>query len=63
MTFLFNGGFMNIPYDTGKVKIGINYRPKPYIETDKDMLFLQECMLQKKQVYSWFRNFLKLFIE
>jgi hypothetical protein len=54
---------MNIPYDTGKVKIGINYKPKPYIETDKDMLFLQECMLQKKPVYSLLRDIFKLFIE
>jgi len=38
---------MNIPYDTGKVKIGINYQPKPYIEHDKDMLFIQRCLLDK----------------
>ena len=28
-------------YNTGKVKIGINYKPRPYIETDPDMLRLQ----------------------
>jgi len=38
---------MNIPYDTGKVKIGINYQPKPYVEYDKDMLFIQRCLLNK----------------
>jgi len=38
---------MNIPYDTGKVKIGINYKPKPYIEEDKDMLKLQTALLYK----------------
>jgi hypothetical protein len=38
---------MNIPYDTGKVKIGINYKPRPYIEEDKDMLLLQTALLYK----------------
>jgi hypothetical protein len=51
---------MNIPYDTGKVKIGVNYQPKPYIEHDKDMLFLQECLLQKKEVFSFFRDVWKV---
>jgi hypothetical protein len=35
------------PYNTGKVKIGINYRPRPYIETDRDMLKLQSALLYK----------------
>ena len=34
-------------YNTGKVKIGINYQPKPYVEYDKDMLFIQRCLLNK----------------
>jgi hypothetical protein len=51
---------MNVPHDTGKVKIGINYQPKPYIENDKDMLFLQECLLRKTNVFSWFRDMWKV---
>jgi hypothetical protein len=51
---------MNVPYDTGKVKIGINYQPKPYIENDKDMLFLQECLLTEKTVFSFFKNMWKV---
>jgi hypothetical protein len=35
------------PYNTGKVKIGINYKPRPYIETDRDMLKLQSALLYK----------------
>jgi len=53
---------MNIPYDTGKVKIGINYKPKPYVETDNDMLFLQKCLLKKTHGFSWYTEILKLFI-
>jgi len=41
------------PYDTGKVKIGINYQPKPYIEIDKDMLYLQEMLIRKTKKFSW----------
>jgi hypothetical protein len=37
---------MNIPYQTKTgLKIGIMYKPKPYIELDKDMLLLQEALL------------------
>ena len=35
------------PYNTGKVKIDINYKPRPYIETDPDMLRLQTALLSK----------------
>ena len=35
------------PYNTGKVKIGINYKPRPYIETDPDMLKLRSALLSK----------------
>ena len=38
---------MSIPYNTGKVKIGCNYVPKPYIEKDSDMLLIQKCLLKK----------------
>ena len=37
---------MNIPYQTKTgLKIGIMYKPKPYIELDKDMLLIQEALL------------------
>ena len=36
---------MSVPYNTGKVKIGINYRPKQYVETDPDMLRLQAWLI------------------
>jgi hypothetical protein len=36
---------MNVPYNTGKVKIGANYRPPKYIETDPDMLDLQSWLI------------------
>jgi hypothetical protein len=37
---------MNIPYTTKTgLQIGIMYKPKPYIELDKDMLLLQEALL------------------
>jgi hypothetical protein len=36
---------MNVPYNTGKVKIGVNYRPKQYVETDPDMLDLQAWLI------------------
>jgi len=36
---------MSVPYNTGKVKIGINYRPKQYVETDPDMLNLQSWLI------------------
>ena len=38
---------MSIPYNTGKVKIGCRYVPKPYIEKDRDMLLIQKCLLKK----------------
>jgi len=50
---------MNVPYDTGKVKIGINYQPKPYVEIDRDMLLLQSCLLHKTNVFSWLRDILR----
>jgi hypothetical protein len=37
---------MNIPYQTKTgLQIGIMYKPKPYIELDKDMLLIQEALL------------------
>ena len=36
---------MNVPYDNGKVKIGIYYQPPAYVEQDSDMIYLQGCLL------------------
>ena len=36
---------MTVPYNTGKVKIGANYVPKRYVETDPDMLDLQSWLI------------------
>jgi len=36
---------MNTPYNTGKVKIGINYRKPQYVENDPDMLNLQSWLI------------------
>jgi hypothetical protein len=45
---------MNNYYNTGKVKIGVNYKPKPYVEKDKDMLYLQTCLLEKTHPIEYF---------
>jgi len=49
---------MNVPYDTGRVKIGINYKPRPYIETDPDMLRLQTALLSKN-IWNIFKSWFK----
>jgi hypothetical protein len=49
------------PYDTGKVKIGINYQPKQYVEVDKDMLYLQEMLIRKAKKFSWRELIKRLF--
>jgi hypothetical protein len=36
---------MNIPYDTGKVKIGLYYQKPRYVEEDLDMLRLQSYLI------------------
>lgn len=36
---------MSVPYNTGKVKIGINYRKPQYVESDPDMLRLQAWLI------------------
>jgi len=37
---------MNVPYNTGKVKIGQFYqRPQPVYEVDKDMSLLQTALI------------------
>jgi len=34
-----------VPYDNGKVKIGIYYQPPKYVEYDSDMLRLQSFLI------------------
>ena len=37
---------MNIPYKTKTgLQIGLLYKPRPYIELDRDMLLIQEALL------------------
>lgn len=31
-------------FNTGKIQIGLAYQPKPYVESDKDMLKLQRAL-------------------
>jgi hypothetical protein len=52
---------MNIPYDTGKVKIGLYYQKPQYVEEDLDMLRLQSYLIydpaRLKRQY-WLNKFL-----
>ena len=52
---------MNIPYDTGKVKIGVYYQKPRYVEEDLDMLRLQSYLIydpaRLKRQY-WLNKFL-----
>jgi len=52
---------MNIPYDTGKVKIGLYYQKPRYVEEDMDMLRLQSYLIydpaRLKRQY-WLNKFL-----
>jgi hypothetical protein len=41
---------MNTPYNTGKVKIGCNYQPPKYVETDSDMLTIQSYLIYDPRV-------------
>lgn len=63
---------MNVPYNTGKIKIGANYVPKQYVETDPDMLNLQTWLIDDpvrlrkqywaRKVYTGFLVFVVLII-
>jgi len=51
---------MNVPYNTGKVKIGLKYEPKQiYIERDIDMIAWQKVMLGENKPspyrYFWYK--------
>ena len=43
-----------------KVQIGINYKPKPYVETDPDMMLLQKSLISKPKA-SWLSKLLGCF--
>jgi hypothetical protein len=48
---------VNIPYDNGKVKIGIYYQKPKYIEEDSDMLRLQSYLIGDPRILKkqyWF---------
>jgi len=49
------------PYTTKTgLQIGINYKPRPYFETDKDMLRLQTALLYKRvPLLTWVKKFFK----
>ena len=40
----------NIPYDNGKIKMGINYQAPRYVEHDPDMLNLQSYLIQDPKI-------------
>ena len=45
-----------IPYDTGKVKIGLLYQPQSTYEVDYDASFVQGAMLNRKyKERKWYR--------
>jgi hypothetical protein len=49
------------PYTTRTgLQIGINYQPRPYIETDRDMLKLQVALLYKRvPILTFIKKFFK----
>ena len=59
------GSSRPVPYDTGKVKIGLLYQPKQQWEPSADMELLQTALLRKQrpsylnQCKERFLNFLK----
>jgi hypothetical protein len=40
----------NIPYDNGKIKMGINYQAPRYVEQDPDMLNLQSYLIEDPKI-------------
>ena len=50
----------NIPYDNGKIKIGIHYQPPKYVERDEDMLTLQSYLIEDPKILNfnyWMNRF------
>lgn len=40
----------NVPYDNGKIKMGINYQRPKYVENDPDMLTLQSYLIHDPRI-------------
>jgi hypothetical protein len=43
----------NIPYDNGKIKMGIYHQPPMYTEQDPDMLLLQSYLIQDPKILNF----------
>lgn len=43
----------NVPYDNGKIKMGINYQPPKYVEHDPDMLMIQSYLIQDPKILNF----------
>jgi len=43
----------NVPYDNGKIKMGINYQPPKYVEQDSDMLMIQSYLIQDPKILNF----------
>lgn len=43
----------NVPYDNGKIKMGINYQPPRYVECDPDMLMIQSYLIQDPKILNF----------
>lgn len=43
----------NVPYDNGKIKMGINYHPPQYVEYDPDMLMIQSYLIQDPKILNF----------
>lgn len=53
----------NVPYDNGKIKMGINYQPPRYVEHDSDMLTLQSYLIEDPKIlnFNYWANRVYLF--
>jgi len=52
-----------VPYNTGKIKIGIAHQRKPSYFPDADATFLQQALLNTKPIKKFsFKTFLNKFI-
>ena len=49
-----------VPFDTGKVKIGVFYQPQRYARNDDPFMYmLQDALLKPKRSESLLRRFLR----
>lgn len=57
-----------VPFDTGKIKMGIYYQKPKYVEYDKDMLYLQKWLigdpekLRKELIINYVYGILLVFV-